>query len=85
MKLCFEITFARKNKKKSSIYFVILSLIRNIELRSNLLSLGKTKKNLRFILLFSRLLDKFLTLNKKNILFLFSLNRNFRNFALQSV
>ena len=55
MKLCFEITFARKNKKKSSIYFVILSLIRNIELRSNLLSLGKTKKNLRFILLFSRL------------------------------
>ena len=55
MKLCFEITFARKNKKKSSIYFVILSLIRNIELRSNLLSLGETKKNLRFILLFSRL------------------------------
>ena len=55
MKLCFEITSARKNKKKSSIYFVILSLIRNIELRSNLLSLGKTKKNLRFILLFSRL------------------------------
>ena len=55
MKLCFEITSARKNKKKSSIYFVILSLIRNIELRSNLLPLGKTKKNLRFILLFSRL------------------------------
>ena len=42
-------------QKKSSIYFVILSLIRNIELRSKLLPLGKTKKNLRFILLFSRL------------------------------
>ena len=51
----FRNYFRSENKKKSSIYFVILSLIRNFELRSNLLSLGKTKKILRFILFFSRL------------------------------
>ena len=55
LKVSASITFARKNKKKSSIYFVILSLIRNFKLRSNLLSLGKKKKILRFILFFSRL------------------------------
>jgi len=31
---------------------------------------------------FAHLLNKFLTLNKRNSFLLFSLNRNFRNFAL---
>lgn len=44
LKVSASITFARKNKKKTPFYFVVPSLMRNFELRSNLLSLGKTKK-----------------------------------------
>ena len=45
------------------------------------LSLVRKKKKHVFILFFTRLLNKFLTLDKNNIFFLHSLNRNFRTFA----
>ena len=51
------------------LFFVILSLIRNFELCSKLLSLGISKEKLAFLLLFSRLfviLRRFLEYYGKN-------------------
>ncbi len=52
-----------------------------------LLSLDKIKikKKPFFICFCSRLLDKFLSFDKKNKFFLFSLNRNFCNFAHENM
>lgn len=48
----------------------------------NLFNMLCEKKRL-FLLLFCRILDKFLTLDKNNKFFLFSLTRNFRTFAAE--
>ena len=50
-----SLLFRFGKEKKNGFSFAFLSLIRNFELRSNLLSLGKEKKKQAFLLLFSRL------------------------------